>query len=74
MVIPFLLFDWTEEEKLEIEEAIAGTEAAKRLIVECSSADRPDRGCGANHVKSGRRRRVIVLFQIDDENQQQIEF
>ena len=42
---PFMQFDFTDEEKIEIGEAIAGTDAIKRMAEECAGEDRPD-GCG----------------------------
>ena len=38
-------FDFTEEEKIEIGEAMAETDAIKRMTDECAGADRPDT-CG----------------------------
>ena len=38
-------FDFTEEEKIEIGEAMAETDAIKRMMEECASTDRPDT-CG----------------------------
>jgi hypothetical protein len=42
---PLLTFEFTDEEREEIGEAIAMTDAAKRMTEECASADRPDT-CG----------------------------
>ena len=42
---PLMQFDFTDEEKIEIGEAIAGTDAIKRMTEECAGEDRPD-GCG----------------------------
>ena len=42
---PFKQFEFTEEEKIEIGEAMAGTDAIKRMNDECAGADRPDT-CG----------------------------
>ena len=38
-------FDFTEEEKMEIGEAMAETDAIKRMNLKCAGADRPD-ACG----------------------------
>jgi hypothetical protein len=42
---PAMQFDFTDEEKIEIGEAMAETDAIKRMIEECAGADRPDT-CG----------------------------
>jgi hypothetical protein len=47
---PLLTFEWTKEEKLEIQEAMAGTDAFQRFEEECSSAEPPET-CGSNSRK-----------------------
>jgi hypothetical protein len=42
---PFLTFEFTEEERIEMGEVLADTDAFKRMTEECSSADRPE-SCG----------------------------
>ena len=44
--LPHLLtFEFTEEERIEMGEVLAATDAVKRMTEECSSADRPE-SCG----------------------------
>ena len=42
---PFMQFEFTDEEKIELGEAMAETDAIKRMTEECAGADRPDT-CG----------------------------
>jgi hypothetical protein len=42
---PLLQFEFTDEEKIELGEAMAETDAMKRMTEECAGADRPD-SCG----------------------------
>jgi len=42
---PLLTFEFTEEERIEMGEVLAATDAVKRMTEECSSADRPE-SCG----------------------------
>ena len=42
---PFMQFEFTDEEKIELGEAMAETDAMKRMTEECTGADRPDT-CG----------------------------
>jgi hypothetical protein len=56
---PFMQFEFTEEEKIEIGEAMAETDAMKRMTEECAGADRPDT-CGPKPKQS------IVFGGLDD--------
>ena len=42
---PLLTFEFTEEERIEMGEVLAATDAMKRMSEECAGADRPDT-CG----------------------------
>lgn len=42
---PLLTFEFTEEERIEMGEVLAATDAIKRMSEECAGADRPDT-CG----------------------------
>jgi hypothetical protein len=60
---PFMLFDFTDEEKIEIGEAMAETDAIQRMVEECAGADRPDT-CGPK-VKQGFLRDGLTPFWQD---------
>jgi hypothetical protein len=49
---PVMQFEFTEEEKIEIGEAMAETDAIQRMIEECAGADRPDT-CGPPPKQGG---------------------
>jgi hypothetical protein len=57
---PFMQFEFTDEEKIEIGEAMAETDAMKRMREECAGADRPDT-CGPK-PKQGFLRDGLVAF------------